>query len=144
MPVATPCIGLCSTTFGDLVCRGCKRYVHEIVGWNGFSEGQQRIVIARLDRLRGEALRAHAVICDATRLAHIAGSLRIAATQTLEVRAYEVLRRSAQHWRSLSEIGCRPLHGDDAPVLARNAIEAEFLRRSRAHYERDFRVRLDG
>ncbi|MEC9132488.1 MAG: DUF1289 domain-containing protein, partial [Pseudomonadota bacterium] len=21
----TPCVGICSTTYGDLVCRGCKR-----------------------------------------------------------------------------------------------------------------------
>ena len=25
----TPCIGLCSTVFGDSVCRGCLRFVHE-------------------------------------------------------------------------------------------------------------------
>ncbi|MCZ6890305.1 MAG: DUF1289 domain-containing protein, partial [Gammaproteobacteria bacterium] len=37
----TPCIGICSTTYGDLVCRGCKRYAHEIVDWNRYTEDQR-------------------------------------------------------------------------------------------------------
>ncbi|MEM9624509.1 MAG: DUF1289 domain-containing protein, partial [Pseudomonadota bacterium] len=32
----TPCVGICSTTYGDLVCRGCKRFAHEIVQWNAY------------------------------------------------------------------------------------------------------------
>ena len=26
----TPCIGVCSTTYGDDICRGCRRFRHEI------------------------------------------------------------------------------------------------------------------
>ncbi|MCZ6708751.1 MAG: DUF1289 domain-containing protein, partial [Gammaproteobacteria bacterium] len=51
-PRSTPCVGICSTTFGDLVCRGCKRFAHEVVQWNGFEPAQQAIVWARLDELR--------------------------------------------------------------------------------------------
>ncbi|MDC1160500.1 DUF1289 domain-containing protein, partial [Luminiphilus sp.] len=25
-PIRTPCIGVCSTGVGDVVCRGCKRF----------------------------------------------------------------------------------------------------------------------
>lgn len=32
-PWGTPCIGVCSTTIGDLVCRGCGRTVEEIRDW---------------------------------------------------------------------------------------------------------------
>ncbi|MCF8976542.1 DUF1289 domain-containing protein, partial [Pseudomonas edaphica] len=28
--IKTPCVGLCSTVYGDLVCRGCKRFHHEV------------------------------------------------------------------------------------------------------------------
>lgn len=49
--VRTPCIGVCSTTFGDTVCRGCKRFLHEIVSWNGYAEAEKQIVWQRLDRL---------------------------------------------------------------------------------------------
>jgi len=32
-PWDTPCIGICSTTTGDLTCRGCGRTVMEIRDW---------------------------------------------------------------------------------------------------------------
>ena len=140
MRVATPCIGLCSTTLGDLVCRGCKRYIHEIVGWNGFTVGQQRIVIARLDTLREESFRVHAVVIDAARLDVVATALRMTTTASDDVRAFEVLRRTAHRWQSLHDIGCRALGAELDPPRLRNAIETEFLQRSQAHYEHDFRV----
>ncbi|MEC8074738.1 MAG: DUF1289 domain-containing protein, partial [Pseudomonadota bacterium] len=59
----TPCVGICSTTYGDLVCRGCKRFAHEIVQWNGYDEGQQDAVRERLTRLRDEILEA-LLVCD--------------------------------------------------------------------------------
>ncbi|MEC7008614.1 MAG: DUF1289 domain-containing protein, partial [Pseudomonadota bacterium] len=34
-PIKTPCIGVCSTGIGDSVCRGCKRFSHEVIHWNG-------------------------------------------------------------------------------------------------------------
>lgn len=49
MRIRTPCIGICSTTFGGDVCRGCKRYAHEVIGWNGYSEAQKQLVWARLE-----------------------------------------------------------------------------------------------
>jgi len=47
-PVRTPCIGVCSTGIGDSVCRGCKRFAHEVIDWNGYSQPEKRIVDARL------------------------------------------------------------------------------------------------
>ncbi|MEK9928559.1 MAG: DUF1289 domain-containing protein [Halieaceae bacterium] len=46
--VRTPCIGVCSTGIGDAVCRGCKRFSHEIIDWNAYSEEEKRIVDQRL------------------------------------------------------------------------------------------------
>lgn len=45
----TPCIGLCSTVFGDSVCRGCMRFVHEVIDWNKYYPEQKQIVWQRLD-----------------------------------------------------------------------------------------------
>ncbi|MEM1112691.1 MAG: DUF1289 domain-containing protein [Pseudomonadota bacterium] len=47
-PVKTPCIGVCSTGIGDAVCRGCKRFAHEVIHWNSYSNEQKRIVDLRL------------------------------------------------------------------------------------------------
>ena len=47
---STPCIGICSTIYGDEVCRGCKRSYQEIIDWNGYPDTQKRDVLMRLDR----------------------------------------------------------------------------------------------
>ena len=46
-PVKTPCIGVCSTGIGDSVCRGCKRFSHEVIDWNSYSQEQKRIYRSR-------------------------------------------------------------------------------------------------
>jgi uncharacterized protein len=45
----TPCAGRCSTVFGDAVCRGCRRFNHEVIKWNTYSLEQQTAVWRRLD-----------------------------------------------------------------------------------------------
>lgn len=45
----TPCAGRCSTVFGDSVCRGCRRFNHEVIRWNTFTAEQQSAVWIRLD-----------------------------------------------------------------------------------------------
>lgn len=45
----TPCAGRCSTVFGDSVCRGCRRFNHEVIKWNTYSLEQQSSVWHRLD-----------------------------------------------------------------------------------------------
>jgi hypothetical protein len=45
----TPCVGLCSTVFGDSVCRGCMRFVHEVIDWNKYNAAQKQIIWQRLD-----------------------------------------------------------------------------------------------
>ncbi|WP_130803263.1 DUF1289 domain-containing protein [Acinetobacter ihumii] len=49
IPTITPCAGRCSTTFGDNVCRGCRRFNHEIIRWNTFTQEQQLAIWKRLD-----------------------------------------------------------------------------------------------
>ena len=45
----TPCIGLCSTVFGDSVCRGCMRFIHEVIDWNRYDATHKAIIWQRLD-----------------------------------------------------------------------------------------------
>lgn len=45
----TPCAGRCSTVFGDAVCRGCRRFNHEVIRWNSFAAEQHTAVWRRLD-----------------------------------------------------------------------------------------------
>lgn len=47
--VLTPCAGRCSTVFGDSVCRGCRRFNHEVIHWNRYSNEEKQAVWTRLD-----------------------------------------------------------------------------------------------
>jgi predicted Fe-S protein YdhL (DUF1289 family) len=46
--IKTPCIGVCSTGIGDAVCRGCKRFCHEVIDWNSYTPEQKRVIDQRL------------------------------------------------------------------------------------------------
>jgi predicted Fe-S protein YdhL (DUF1289 family) len=46
--VKTPCIGVCSTGIGDRVCRGCKRFAHEVIDWNSYNNQQKTLIDQRL------------------------------------------------------------------------------------------------
>ena len=67
--IGTPCIGVCSTVFGDTVCRGCRRFSHEVVDWNAYSDEQKRIVWERLDELLGLVVSNYFEVVDADALA---------------------------------------------------------------------------
>ena len=48
----TPCIGVCSTTsVGDSICRGCKRYAFEVIRWNGYLDQEKEAVLRRIEAL---------------------------------------------------------------------------------------------
>lgn len=45
----SPCIGICSTTYGDKVCRGCKRHYDEVISWNAFIDDEKLSILQRID-----------------------------------------------------------------------------------------------
>lgn len=64
-PVKTPCIGICSTTsFGDPVCRGCKRYLFEVIDWNAYDQFEKGAVLKRLEKLEIQILESKITIID--------------------------------------------------------------------------------
>lgn len=44
----SPCVGLCSTTYGDDICRGCYRTRHEVVEWNRLTDEQKNLIVERI------------------------------------------------------------------------------------------------
>jgi predicted Fe-S protein YdhL (DUF1289 family) len=143
----TPCVGICSTTYGDLVCRGCKRFAHEIVQWNGFDEPQRRAVWERLLALRAGAVAALLAVDDHRRLLDAAEQLGLSGAVELapENLLYELLQRL--QWReqglTLEQLGVRLLAADAAEPLPEEllaAIDREYYRRSMAQYERNYRI----
>ena len=55
--VKTPCIGVCSTGIGDRVCRGCKRFAHEVIHWNSYNEEQKGVIEQRLSQFLSQCTR---------------------------------------------------------------------------------------
>ena len=143
---STPCIGICSTTYGDLICRGCKRFAHEIVAWNSYTGEQRDRVWHRLYALRDEATAVHLTIADAGVLRNASQAARLERTlgTSLLTLSYEVLRRRAVDLDRLENIGLRALHPEMiAPIAVRDAIDAEFHLRSIAYFERSFHTTVD-
>jgi hypothetical protein len=141
----TPCIGICSTTYGDLVCRGCKRFAHEIVGWNTYEQAQRDVVWARLLSLRAGAT-GHLVEIVETTVLFAASPPPDAAEADPYLVAYEAIRRHAGTRKPavplLGRLGLRlrdpGFIGAVEDLLMR--IDQEFYQRSLAQYERNFRT----
>ncbi len=143
----TPCVGICSTTYGDLVCRGCKRFAHEIVQWNGYDEAQQTKIWQRLHSLRAEVLGFCLHVTNAEDYQHACEEAGICMLDGAE-QQYELLRFLVSGSRSLSAGGLAVRAG--SPVAQQSpqpgalqviqTIDAEIYRRSLAHYERNFKV----
>lgn len=141
----TPCVGICSTTYGDLVCRGCKRFAHEIVQWNGFQAPQRAAVWQRLTELREGAVSQFVVVVDREMLQTRARDLQVVedATRNLDSLVYETLKRAIRVETelaalSLRALGLRARDGNAEPMSLLESIEREFYQRSVARYEHDF------
>ena len=66
--IQTPCVGICSTVYGDNVCRGCKRFSHEIINWNQYANEQKQVVWDRLIALQNKILDQKIKIVDIDKL----------------------------------------------------------------------------
>lgn len=47
----SPCIGYCSTTLGDKVCRGCGRTSAEVDNWILLDDAKRRVILTRIEKM---------------------------------------------------------------------------------------------
>ncbi len=148
----TPCVGICSTTYGDLVCRGCKRFAHEIVAWNGYEDEQKALVWQRLNGLRDQVVAQVLRVQDRAVFEQYLLSQRaeeesetvLALTEHAIPPAliYQVLARLVAAGSALGLAGLvfseSTQETDALEVIKR--VDAEVYSRSIAHYEHSFRV----
>lgn len=138
--IKTPCIGLCSTVFGDSVCRGCKRFHHEVINWNGYSDEEKQAVWLRLEMLLVQVMAAKLEVFDETLLLKQLEQrkIRFVPHQSPYCWAYQLLARGARVIMQLEAYGIAllPEFRDwELPDL-RDAIDREFFLLSEAHFER--------
>jgi len=138
--IKTPCVGLCSTVYGDLVCRGCKRFHHEVIHWNGYDEQQKRAVWLRLEQLLVQVMVAKLEIFDSARLrAQLEQrKIRFVPHQSEYCWAYQLIARGARVINQIEAYGMvlMPEFRDWPLPQLRDAIDREFFLLSEAHYER--------
>lgn len=141
-PVKTPCIGVCSTGIGDSVCRGCKRFAHEVIHWNGYSETEKRIIDQRLEKFLAQIVATKLRVINPSLLQWQleAQQIPFSVNKNPYIWAYELLRAGASQITLLSDYGLaldaqlRESHLTDLKL----AIDTEFYLLSEAHYQRYF------
>lgn len=141
-PVKTPCIGVCSTGIGDTVCRGCKRFSHEVIAWNSYTQDERRAVLQRIDVLLEQIVARWLVIDDVEKLREQLQLQQIGfdAMRYPASWVVELLKAGASQIDDPLLFGlqrCEQAQGKSLREL-RDAIEKEFYELSCAHFERYF------
>ena len=138
--VKTPCIGVCSTGIGDSVCRGCKRFAHEVIHWNGYSEDQKRIVDERLAQFLAQCVQNRIRIIDEALLRWQLDTQQIRHNPDHDPHCwvFALLKAGAGQIDEPREFGFEvDLQWRQLPLLdLREQIDAEFYALSSAHFER--------
>ena len=137
----TPCIGICSTTsLGDLVCRGCKRYGFEVINWNGYDEDAKQAVIKRIEKFTVQILSARFEVFSETALKHGLEKHSIPFNPALSPYCWlhNLLKKGRGQTRDLGNFGVSVLSDFaqiDVAVLAEQ-IDEDLLLLNAAHLER--------
>lgn len=138
--IRTPCIGVCSTGIGDSVCRGCKRFDHEVIAWNGYSYEQKLAIDTRLAKLLSSIVAWRLKIVDVELLERQLQHQQIRYEKNRDPYCwlFELLRAGAGQIDDPTHYGFKPLASFEQQSLSdiRRDIDAEFYSLSVAHYER--------
>lgn len=138
--VKTPCIGICSTGIGDSVCRGCKRFAHEVIDWNSYTHAQKLMIAERLENFLARIVQNMIQINDEklllTQIEH--QQIQFKPEQNPYCWVFDLLRAGASQIHDLTEYGLAFQPGWQGASLAaiRDNIDKDFYALSCAHYER--------
>ena len=136
----TPCIGVCSTSYGDHICRGCKRFSHEVTGWIKYSDAEKSLVNERLHKFKITILEDKFTIIDSERLKNKLKEANISFNQELDPLCwvFDLFRTFTTEDIDLEDVGIA-VKGEFLDLsLSRikEDINKEFFELSLAHYER--------
>ncbi len=137
---STPCLGICSTTFGDEVCKGCKRFAHEIVSWTKYSQGEREIVNDRLEKFKIQILQHRFAVTDKNLFESMLEEKAINFNHSLDPLTwiFDLFRAAGSQTFDISNFGIKSLVQFN-PKTIRDEINNELLELSEAHHERYFK-----
>ena len=139
---STPCIGICSTTFGDDVCKGCKRFSHEITNWGKFSTDERAVVNSRLEQFKTTILEEKFTISDSELFESKMNEFSINFNSSLDpiTWIFDLLRASSNKDLNVNDFGIEilPAFSHLSLIELRDLINQEMLQLSEAHYYKFF------
>jgi len=137
---STPCLGICSTTFGDEVCKGCKRFAHEIVSWTKYSPEEREIINLRLEQFKIQILKRRFKIIDADLFASRLDEKAINFNHSLDPLTwiFDLFRAAGSQPINLTDFGIENLVSYD-PKTIKDEINDELRELSEVHFERYFK-----
>lgn len=139
-PVKTPCIGVCSTGIGDSVCRGCKRFSHEVIDWNRYSQAQKLAVDGRLASFLSQCVSNKLHVLDKALLKWqlVVQQIRFVERHDEFCWVFSLLKAGAGQIEHSRDYGFEVDTNFRALSLLdlRELIDQEFYILSEAHYER--------
>jgi len=137
---STPCLGICSTTFGDEVCKGCKRFAHEIVSWTKYSPEEREIINLRLEKFKIKILKRRFKIIDKELFASKLDEKAINFNHSLDPLTwiFDLFRAAGSQKLNLKDFGIQNLINYN-PKTIKDEINNELRELSEAHHERYFK-----
>lgn len=146
--IKTPCIGICSTTsVGDRICRGCKRFAFEVIDWNGYTDEEKQAVLDRVESLAQPIVEARFIIRSPEKLA--AGMKQWAVpynpAMSPAIWLHNLLKKRHRELSDLASLGVEVREQWwhlDLAALAED-MDVQLLRLCEAHHLRYFSHLLD-
>lgn len=144
----TPCIGVCSTTsVGDNICRGCKRYAFEVIRWNGYLDPEKEAVLRRIEALTVQIMQDKFHIVSVEALQQGMAQLKLPFNAALSPYCWiNTLLQKAPLGRVVFAdfgISVRPALAKLSTQNIANLVDTELLLLCDAHFERYFKL-VDG
>ena len=137
---ATPCIGICSTTFGDDVCKGCRRFSHEIISWPKYSDDERAIVNSRIEQFKIKVLQEKFSIIDSDVFHSKLSEYSIKFNDSMEpiTWLFDLLRASGKQELDLEDFGVQvlPQYAHYSLPDLNQIMNTEFSELSEAYFNR--------
>ena len=120
--VPTPCVGICTTGLGDNVCRGCKRFSKEVIGWNSLNPDKQWDIEDRLTTTLDKAFDKYLTITNGEVLkSTLSEYVYIPKHRSLKCQAFILIINNKKKFEDLLTIGITP-HKEYVAVATSNII----------------------
>lgn len=138
--ITSPCIGICSSGIGDDVCRGCKRFAHEVIEWNAYTREQRTVVRERLDNFLIQIVKLKIHSIDFNKLSRKMKEVHFTLDEHLDAHLHVYQLLNSRYRENIVPrawgFSVRPAFRGLTMAALHESIEQELYNLSQAHYER--------